>query len=138
AKNDMTNLWEVKFGLALLVAAVIGTPSSFGRPIQIPSQSSRLEFEVASVKVNARDVLWQDTRENCGLNGMGSVNILSDGRVKAQRSLLSCVIQGAYVVRPFQILGGPDWINSIHYDVDAKATNGNATPEQLRLMLQTL
>src|SRR5690242_16174748 len=95
------------------------------------------QFEVASIKVNRRDVPWQDTPDNCGLNGMGSVNILAGGRMRAERTLLSCIIQGAYQVRSFQVIGGSDWMNSIHYDVEATA-GFNASAEQTRIMLQAL
>jgi uncharacterized protein (TIGR03435 family) len=109
-------------------------------PAAIPSQlhSNRLEFEVASIRENRQAVPWQDNRGNCGLNGMGSVNILAGGRLRAERALLACVIQGAYAVRPYQVVGGPDWVNSIHFDVDAKAANASATTEEVRLMLQAL
>src|ERR1051326_7869934 len=102
------------------------------------AQSVRLEFDAASIKVNVREVPWQDTRNNCGLNGMGSVTILPGGRVRAQRALLSCVIQGAYVVRSFQVIGGPDWINSVHYDIDAKSDKADISAQQSREMLQAL
>lgn len=123
---------SVLFGKALMAVVVIGALHP------MLSQTSRNEFEVASIKVNAMQVPWNDTRDNCGLNGMGSVNILAGGRIRAQRTLLACIIQGAYLVRAFQIFGGPDWVNSIHYDIDAKATNSSATPEQMRQMLQSL
>ena len=96
------------------------------------------EFEVASIKVNRRDVPWQDRRNNCGLNGMGTVDFFAGGRVRAQRALLCCIIQSAYSVRAFQVLGGPEWITSIHCDIDAKAATSNASTEQIRTMLQSL
>ena len=34
-------------------------------------------------------------------------------------------------------MGGPAWIGSAHYDIDAKA-DGNPNPSQMRLMMQTL
>ncbi len=43
----------------------------------------------------------------------------------------------AYDVKPFQISGGPDWINSDSYNIEAKA-EGNASPAQMRLMTQSL
>src|SRR5262249_22742822 len=61
----------------------------------------------------------------------------SGGRVRAQRAVLSCLIQGAYNLRPFQIIGGPPWMDTLHYDVDAKSES-TTNREQVRLMLQTL
>ena len=46
-------------------------------------------------------------------------------------------MQNAYTVQPFQIVGGPDWINSERYAIDAKAA-GNASRAQIFLMLQSL
>src|SRR5262249_40420842 len=105
-------------GLLIAIVGGIGVQSA-----QTTASPTTAEFEVASIKVNVMDVPWQDTRENCGLNGMGMVSILPGPRVRAQRALLSCIIQGAYSLRAYQVLGGPEWINSIHYDIDAKATN---------------
>jgi uncharacterized protein (TIGR03435 family) len=112
--------------------------------ISVPSASPQTSpaikpsFEVASIKVNIRDVPWLDTRENCGFNGMGSVNILPGGRLKAERALLPCIVAGAYSFQPFQVLGGPDWANSVHYDIDAKPGNTNTDQQQIRVMVQAL
>src|SRR6476646_8600105 len=95
---------------ALAIAMVAGIVQS----AQTISSRAAAEFEVASIKVNVMNVPWQDTRENCGLNGMGAVNILPGPRLRAQRALLSCIIQGAYSLRSYQVLGGPEWINSVH------------------------
>jgi uncharacterized protein (TIGR03435 family) len=120
-------------GLVIAMVFAIGLECT-----QTAASQATAEFEVASIKVNVMEVPWQDTRQNCGLNGMGMVSILPGPRVRAQRALLSCIIQGAYSLRAYQVIGGPDWINSIHYDIDAKATNSTATPDQTRLMLQAL
>jgi uncharacterized protein (TIGR03435 family) len=52
---------------------------------------------------------------------------------------LKLLISEAYHVYDFQISGGPKWIDSDRYDVEAKAT-GDAPPtrNQLRAMLQKL
>jgi uncharacterized protein (TIGR03435 family) len=51
--------------------------------------------------------------------------------------LLRFFIQNAYNVRPFQISGAPDWINSEGYDIEAKA-EGDPTPSEMKRMMQTL
>jgi uncharacterized protein (TIGR03435 family) len=58
------------------------------------------------------------------------------GRLTANASL-RVLIQTAYRLQPFQIIGGPDWIASEQYDVDAKAA-GNLDSAQMFLMLQSL
>jgi uncharacterized protein (TIGR03435 family) len=54
-----------------------------------------------------------------------------------QDATLQQLIQHAYEVKPFQILGGPGWISYDGYDVEAKA-QGNPGKEQIRLMLRRL
>jgi uncharacterized protein (TIGR03435 family) len=120
-----------------LTFLLIVTPPGARTSNQQQSQPHAIEFEAASIKENQREVPWQDNRDNCGLNGMGTVNILPGGRLRAQRALLACIIQGAYVIRPFQLAGGPSWVNSIHFDIDAKTTN-DATPQEMRVLLEML
>lgn len=43
----------------------------------------------------------------------------------------------AYRVEDFQILGGPGWLDSDRFDIEAKAA-GSPPQEQVRLMLQSL
>jgi hypothetical protein len=106
---------------AVVIAAACAT---------VLTQSRRaLKFDVASVKPTAEG--GTDTR------GLGSIRTTLGGRVVAEKALLRYIIQSAYRVRRFQVLGGPDWINSAHYDIDAKA-EGNPSPHQLWMMLQSL
>ena len=88
--------------------------------------SAQPQFEVASIKPNPP----------AGVS-TGMVQFLPGGRLTAQQVLLRFFIQSAYDLRPFQILGAPDWINSAGYDVEAKA-EGDARPDQMRLMMQKL
>ncbi len=50
---------------------------------------------------------------------------------------LKNIILAAYQIRDFQLLGGPGWINSDHYDIEGKVV-GNPNLDQRRLMVQTL
>lgn len=62
----------------------------------------------------------------------------------AKNTYLKLLIGAAYNVKNDTIIGGPDWINSSHYDVDAKVTpSTDAAPPKLtsaqrRQMLQAL
>jgi uncharacterized protein (TIGR03435 family) len=58
------------------------------------------------------------------------------GRLSADAPV-RLLIQSAYSVEPFQIVGGPDWIDSVQYQIEAKA-EGNANRAQVFLMLQSL
>ena len=50
---------------------------------------------------------------------------------------LTLLIQRAYGVQAFQVVGGPAWINTDGYDIEAKAER-NTDRNQMWLMLQTL
>lgn len=58
------------------------------------------------------------------------------GRLSADAGL-HILMQYAYGVQPFQVVGGPEQVMSARYQIDAKA-GGNASRTQLFLMLQSL
>ena len=98
----------------------------------------KMEFEVASIKPN-----------NSG--GHGIQIMMSPGRFVAKNVTAKILIMQAYNVKDFQVTGGPAWISSDHFDLDAK-TGGEEEPkdakptkeqmmakaEQTRLMMQSL
>jgi uncharacterized protein (TIGR03435 family) len=87
-------------------------------------------FEVASIKLVAKPRPGVIT---------GSIQILPGGRFSASEALPRFIIQNAYGLKSFQILGGPDWFESAHYDIDARAeAAANATPQQVSFMVQSL
>jgi bla regulator protein BlaR1 len=83
------------------------------------------EFEVASIKPAAP-----------GGHGL-QIQIAPGGRFVAKNVSVKILIQQAYGVRDFQITGGPGWIGSERYDINAKGEEAR-TPEQLKPMLQAL
>lgn len=87
-----------------------------------------LHFESASVKANLRPI---------PLSSTGDVLLLGGGRLRTEAALLPFIIQQAYNLRRYQIIGGPDWMSEARYDIEAKA-EGNATFPQIYLMLQSL
>jgi uncharacterized protein (TIGR03435 family) len=95
-------------------------------PFAQAQPDARPRFDVASIKPNAPG----------GIN-TGDFRVLPGGRLTAEKVLLRFLIQNAYGVRPFQLKGGPDWINSEGYDIEAKA-EGNPSNGQMVLMMQTL
>jgi uncharacterized protein (TIGR03435 family) len=88
----------------------------FGQPVAQP------KFEVASVKPSVN-------------RGFMTVRPLP-GRLTADAPV-RLLLQNAYSVQAFQIVGGPDWIDSDHYAIEAKAA-GDPGRAQLFLMLQSL
>jgi bla regulator protein blaR1 len=79
----------------------------------------KLEFEVASIKPNAS-----------GEHGMRMS--ISPGRLMAKNVTAKLLIMQAFNVKDFQISGGPAWIASDHFDLDAK-TGGEEGPSPAKL-----
>ena len=92
-------------------------------------------FEVASIKLNTA------SEGNAGLGDQPG------GRFVASRIFLRRVIQYAYRDNQ-QFLGGPDWLDTDRWDIEAKAPEGTvpgrnnpinvAVPDTIALMLQSL
>ena len=103
------------------------------------AQTPAPTFDVASVKPNK--------------SGDMGIRIMFQpgGRFEANNASLKTLIQIAYDVRDFQISGGPAWISSDRYDIQAKAEGGSqgdlrteteeqrkADLDRRRLMIQAL
>jgi uncharacterized protein (TIGR03435 family) len=126
--SKLTRLSTTVFTAALIAVSVCF--SSLGKP-RIPEQTpTRLEFEVASVKVSPPALFGQSININLGTR--------KNGRVTLGNVTLSDCIKFAYgIVSDLQI-AGPDWIKSEpRFDIIAQASEGT-TDEQLLLMTQTL
>src|SRR5688500_2006267 len=68
--------------------------------------------EVAAVKANKTGA------------GPMSIGMQPGGRVPAVNVPLGMLIVSAHGVQPFQVIGGPDWLQSERYDIVAKAPDG--------------
>jgi uncharacterized protein (TIGR03435 family) len=83
------------------------------------------EFEAASIKPSAP-------------GGQGfRMQFAEGGRVMASNVTVAILIQQAYGVREFQILGAPGWVGSDHYDITTVA-EGGTKPDDLRPMMRAL
>jgi uncharacterized protein (TIGR03435 family) len=61
------------------------------------------------------------------------------GRIEATNCTLKQLVSAAYHIYDFQVSGGPKWMDSERYDVEAKAADGERpTNAQLESMLQKL
>lgn len=103
--------------------SVAGTIAVGLASAQTPT-TARPEFAVASVKPNHTGCC---TTYGAGNGGSGGKNVT-----------LKMLIAFAYHLQQFQISGGPRWVDSEHFDIEGKAEDPKADPEQLRLMLRTL
>jgi uncharacterized protein (TIGR03435 family) len=90
-----------------------------------PVQGNKPVFEVASVKPNNTG----EMRSNIGIR--------VGGRLIATNATLKNLITTAYQVKDFQISGGPGWIDTDRFDINAVASE-NVAPEQTLLMLRSL
>jgi uncharacterized protein (TIGR03435 family) len=128
----MRNLLLLVTGLSAIV--VVALPSPARLRAQAPAAAdapANPVFEVASVKQNRSG------------EGFIRVGMAPGGRFTATNVPLRQLIQLAYQIQPFQIVGGPNWIASDRFDIVAKAagdvpppTPGVAGPMQL--MMRTL
>jgi uncharacterized protein (TIGR03435 family) len=87
-----------------------------------PPAANAPTFEVASVKMN----------NTPGRRGGGG----GPGRLNMVGMPVRTLIRQAYQIHESQVIGGPDWINSQGFDINA--TTGDAPPDQRRLMMQSL
>jgi bla regulator protein BlaR1 len=103
------------------LAAQVSPPAAIPTPAKLP------EFEVATIKPNDPSshggaLAWTQTTRN-ELKIMGSLKFL---------------IKYAYGIEDVQISGGPKWLDSDLFDVDAKASSLFASPAEMKLMLRAL
>ena len=78
-------------------------------PVAQEPAAGPLQFEVASVKPNKSG------------GGAIQIGIQPGGRLQASNVTLRELIRIAYQVQPFQIVGGPSWVNTDRFDIAAKA-----------------
>src|SRR5688572_12859159 len=109
---------------------------------------SPLRFEVASVKpsqgavglrgglCSGPDSQMRITRPGPdGLSDVNAASALPPGSCRYQEALLRDLISAAYGVR--NVVGGPSWMESERFDIDAKADRARPQRE-LEQMMQTL
>jgi uncharacterized protein (TIGR03435 family) len=138
---------QLSFGRKLLLAAaglaavagpiIVGLMNAPQSRAQSPAATStaRPSFDVASIKPNH--------------GGTGLFMIRADtGRFVADNATLKLLLEYAYHVKESQILGAAGWIDSEHYNIDAKVDDSSADGQRklnsdedalrLRLMVQSL
>jgi uncharacterized protein (TIGR03435 family) len=95
---------------------------------QTPEPAQRSEFEVASVKATGTT------------DGSLSVDFLPGGGFSARNLTVQQLLRNVYQVEDYQISGGPPWMNSAGFDIQARAAAGSPEPtrEQVRKMIQAL
>jgi uncharacterized protein (TIGR03435 family) len=87
-------------------------------------------FEVASIKPS--------NPNPTGPLGAIPLVLPALGRLSAQNVTLRLLVVAAYQKQPYAVIGGPPWQNADKFDINARAEDPAATPEQLLEMLKTL
>jgi uncharacterized protein (TIGR03435 family) len=105
--------------LSRAVCALVFISAAFG-------QTKTLKFEVASIKATTADGPGGGIRP-----AQGGERYIATGMP------LRGLMMVAYRIKPEQIVGGPSWINTDRWDMNAKAEKPS-TPDELHLMLQDL
>lgn len=112
------------FGRSALLRACAEAVATATLVVTVFAQSAdRPKFEVASIKLSAEQRLI-------------AVRPVPGGRLVATAPV-KLLVMNAYGLQRSEIIGGPDWINTDRYEIEAKA-EGNASRERLMLMLQSL
>uniref|UniRef100_Q029G9 Peptidase M56, BlaR1 n=1 Tax=Solibacter usitatus (strain Ellin6076) TaxID=234267 RepID=Q029G9_SOLUE len=124
-----------KIGKSLFI---IWAVASFSRGQQ-PSGTATPEFEVASLKPSTP-----------ATGEVGGVYTYPGGRVEFRGCTLQYLIEQAFSIQPFQVSGGPGWMQQERYDIDAEppasSKSSKSMPpypkappnEEQRQMLQSL
>jgi uncharacterized protein (TIGR03435 family) len=102
--------------VSLLVSPILCACAAFAQ--------SRPTFEVATVKPSA-------------ITAGSWARFLPGGRLSAA-SWLKQLIQIAYGVEDFQVSGGPDWLSTQWYEIEAKSPDPNADRAAMLAMLRSL
>jgi uncharacterized protein (TIGR03435 family) len=90
-----------------------------GKQVVLPA------FEVASIKVNASG------SENFGFTARpGGVMVATNVSTRQ-------IVTYSYSMQNSRVEGGPDWLDTVRYDITAKASEA-ARPDQMLLMFRTL
>jgi uncharacterized protein (TIGR03435 family) len=88
------------------------------------------KFAVASIKRDA-------STEPLSMAAPMGVGFRPGGRLVAHNAPVTMLIQRAYGLQSWQIVGGPDWISREGYDIEARPES-TTDQKQMWLMLQTL
>ena len=106
---------------ALLAVAVYGLAQSADPP----------RFAVATIKRN------QASPDPNSMGAPMGAGYRPGGRFVAGNAPVAFLIQRSYAVQGFQVVGGPAWVNTDGYDIEAKP-EGNTDQKRMWLMVQTL
>ena len=97
----------------------------------VVAQQAKPQFEVASVRRQSEPIKAENVA-----SGM-IPRALPGGRFSVTHVTVESLLAFAYDVRPYRIMGGPDWVRQDLFAVNAKAEN-DASADEIKLMLRSL
>jgi uncharacterized protein (TIGR03435 family) len=124
-----------RVALAIVVAGALGLPVGAGALQSQIVAPPAISFETASI--SSLKPIYDVSPSSLAIETHFAKKTLSpqDGRVQTSGPL-QLLIQVAYGLTHFQVQGGPPWVLTDRYRIDARAAN--ATPDEIRSMLQSL
>jgi uncharacterized protein (TIGR03435 family) len=111
--------------LFLVSVAAMGSTQVQGQGSAAPA------FEVASIKPSNPD-------PSNPLSALPLIMPAPGGRMAATNVGLRNLVLAAYELQDFQLVGGPSWVTSRKFDLNAKAASPDATMKDMAPMLKTL
>src|SRR5262245_55761158 len=112
--------------LMSFLATVAGLTPAFHVTPRVAAQSTTPPaFEVASIKPNTSGEMSSRSGTRAG------------GRYIGTNMTLKGMVMQAYGLQDFQVTGGPGWVETDRYDINAKGEE-NVPERQIWLMLQSL
>lgn len=123
------------------VVAVSGSVAGSTQAVQsdVPLVQGASEFEVASVRPALENNRRRGFIDDFVDAEMAKVALAEarKGRFRTTGLSVHALIQLAYDIKGFRVEGGPSWVRSERFQIEAR-TAGVATAEQVRAMLQSL
>jgi uncharacterized protein (TIGR03435 family) len=122
--------WSIRMnpGRRLLVILAGLLTYAASTPALADAQQSALAFEVTSVKANRTG------------DRSSRFQLLPGGRFVATNTTVRALLQAAYRFdyMPFQVVGGPSWLDSERFDVEGRAGTASPSPADVDAMVRTL
>jgi uncharacterized protein (TIGR03435 family) len=120
-------------GLSFVQLPMVRMNRTLIAPLLVTATLHAQTFDAASIK-----------RSASGNPGGTTFELLAGGTLRVRNSTLRGVIETAYDVRDFQIIGGPPWLDADRYDLLARSQPGDRAASRAedmratRLKLQAL
>jgi bla regulator protein blaR1 len=124
-RNFTPRISRARLATGIAVVVALGAVASLSPRWIAFAQAPRPAFDVASIKRHIGET-----------NGV-TFAAREGGRLEVVNNPIFNVIDNAYGIRNYQLIGAPDWVSSERYDIEASGP-ATAGQKEMMLMLQTL